>query len=155
MATPNPPSKFFDEQVLPPYKAWLDDPATEWKAKATVAAADNLAERFFKYWRTLDPSKVLQARSVKQFRAALRAHTPDFGLVWDIHDGNKHWTLDRGNRQVTSAEQTGYVPSSWDTSAWDTTPWDGAIIIELDDGSRRNLTGVLANVIAMWERLLA
>ncbi len=87
------PRIFFETMVRPPYDTWLADPLTEWKAKAAVANADTMAERTFHYWDTIDSTKIAGAQSARDYRDHLRARCPDFGLVWDIHDGHKHYKL--------------------------------------------------------------
>jgi hypothetical protein len=70
------------------------DPLTEWKAKAATSNADTMAERLFVYWDSKDQSQVAGAKIVRQYRTHLRENVcPDFGLVWDVHDGHKHMTL--------------------------------------------------------------
>ena len=48
------PRDFFENSVKPSYQAWLDDPLTEWKAKAATSNADTMAERICKYWNEKD-----------------------------------------------------------------------------------------------------
>ena len=82
---------------------------------------------------------------------------PDFGLVWDVHDGHKHVTLNRGNRQVTSAAQTGVARTRYGQGGYGKGVYGGGaqIVIDLDDGSKRFLSEVMQNVMKMWSNLLA
>ena len=104
----NNPRDFFENIVKPSYDAWLADPLTEWKAKAPTSNADTMAERVFRYWNNKDLSQIAGARTPRQYRTHLRQNVcADFGLVWDVHDGYKHMTRNRDNRQITNAWQTG------------------------------------------------
>jgi hypothetical protein len=64
--------------------------------------------------------------------------------------------LDRGNRQVSSASQTGVGQIGFGQRRFGEGGFGGGlqIMIELDDGTKRALTGVMKNVMAMWGSLL-
>ncbi len=152
------PRDFFEKMVRPSYEDWLSDPLTEWKAKAATSYADDMAERMFVHWSKTDPARIAGAKSAREYRTHLRRNIcPDFGLVWDVHDSLKHFTLDRGNRQVTKAAQTGVSQIGYGQGNYGEGVFGGAdqIVIELDDRSRRALSGVMENVVAMWGKLLA
>jgi len=103
-----PPRDFFAKMVRPAYEEWVSDPLIEWKAKAAVSNCDTMAERTFVFWKDIDRAQVGGSGTVRVYRQYLKDHVcADFGLVWDIHDNHKHFELDRGNRQVTRADQTG------------------------------------------------
>jgi hypothetical protein len=157
MTTPNP-REFFETIARLSYQEWLSDALTEWKAKAAVSNADIMAERVFAYWDKNDQSQVANTQSVRQYRTYLRDKIcADFGLVWDVHDGHKHVTLDRPNRQVTSATQTGLSQIGFGEGRFGEGIFGGGdqIVIELDDHSKRALSGVMKNVMAMWDKLVA
>ena len=154
---PNP-RDFFEQMVKPPYEAWLADPLIEWKAKAATSNADILAERVFVYWNKKDQSQVAGAKHVRDYRTHLRKNVcPDFGLVWDVHDGLKHMMLDRPNRQVTSATQTGVGQMGYGEGLYGEGLYGGCdqMVVTLDDNSKRTLSGAMQNVTAMWDKLLA
>jgi hypothetical protein len=149
------PQEFFENIVKPSYQGRLLDPLIEWKAKAAVSNADTMAERVFVYWNTREQAQVAGAKSAYQYRVHLRERVcPDFGLVWDLHDGHKHMIVSRGNRQVTSATQTGVAQIEGEYGEGLLGGGD-QIVIELDDRSKRALSGVMQNVMAMWNKLLA
>jgi hypothetical protein len=153
---PNP-RDFFENIVKPSYEAWLADHLREWKAKAATSNADTMAERIFVYWNNRDQTHVAGARNPREYRTHLRTNVcPDFGLVWDVHDGHKHATLNRPNRQVTNAGQTGVRHMTYGQVAYNEGVYGGGaeIVIGLDNGSRRELRLVMQNVMAMWEKLL-
>jgi hypothetical protein len=151
------PRGFYESIVKPAYEAWLADPLQEWKAKAATSNADILAERLFLYWKDLDRLKVFGAISVAEYRTHLRQNMcQDFGLVWDIRDGHKHMKLNRQNRELTNAAQTGVGRIGFGDGAFGEGVLGGGpqIVVELDDGTRRALSGVMKNVMAMWDTLL-
>jgi len=148
---------FFENMVKPPYQAWLSDPLTEWKAKTAASNADTVAERTFFYWDGRDQTQIAGAASARQYKNYLRGICPDFGLVWDVHDGHKHFKLDRPNREITSATQTGVSRMRYGEGDFGEGAYGGAnqIVIDLDDGSKRTLVGVMQAVMVMWEHQLA
>jgi hypothetical protein len=157
MRMPNP-RDFFEKIVKSSYEEWLSDPLSEWKAKAATSNADTLAERVFVYWSTRDPTQVAGATSASKYRSHLRENVcPDFGLVWDVHDGHKHVTIGRANRQVSTSDQTGVGKMGWGEGSFGEGVYGGGdqMVIQLDDGSKRALSAVLLNVMAMWEETLA
>lgn len=151
------PRHFFDNILKPSYEAWLSDPLSEWKAKAAVANADTMAERVFAHWHRLDPDQIAGAASASKYRSHLREQVcPEFGLVWDVHDGHKHVTLGRTNRQVTTSDQTGVGRMGWGEGGFGEGLYGGGdqIVIQLDDGSRRPLSAVMLRVMKMWVEIL-
>ncbi len=151
------PRDFFNNIVRPSYDAWLADPLSEWKAKAAVANADILAERVFVHFGKVDPVKVFGAKTVARFRTHLRESVcADFGLVWDIHDGHKHARLDRASSRITSADQTGVSGMGYGEGGYGEGVYGGGpqIVVELNDGSKRALSSIMLNVMAMWTKFL-
>lgn len=154
---PNP-RDFFERIVRPSYEEWLSDPLSEWKAKAAVANADTMAERLFAYWHSRDPGQVAGATSASKYRSYLRESVcSDFGLVWDVHDGHKHMTLSRANREVSTSDQTGVGRMGFGEGGFGEGDYGGddQIVIQLDDGSKRVLSAVMLAVMKMWETTLA
>lgn len=152
------PQRFFDDHVKPNYEEWLADPLDERLAKNAVADANNMAARVFHHWRGLDPSQVYGVANEGSYRSELAGREcPDFGLVRDVADAHKHVTLHRPNRRVTGANQTGPGAMGWGEAGWGEGVWGGApqLVVALDDGTKRPLTAIMANVMEMWERLLA
>ena len=152
------PRPFFDQILKPSYQACLADPLSEWKAKAAVSNAEIMAERVFVYWRGHDQTKIAGADTVRKYRTYVVEHLcPDFGLIWDIHDGHKHVSLGRAPRRVTRSDQTGVSRMGFGEGGFGEGFYGGAeeIIVTLDDGSRRALSAVMERGVAMWEAQLA
>ncbi len=151
------PRTFFDTILKPSYEAWMSDPLETWKAKAAISNADTMAERIFHHWNKNDQGKIAGAATARQYRDYLKNNVcSDFGLVWDIHDGHKHMTLDRKPRQVTTADQTGISTMGYGQGGYGEGLYGGGpqMVVTLDDGSKRALSAVAKNVMSMWEKLL-
>lgn len=102
------PAEFLERHVKPPVEQWRSDPDSEWKAKVAAMALNDMAERYWHYWKDRGRSKVYAAARPKEFREALVLHEcEDFQLIWDVADAHKHVGLDRGNRKVTKSSQAG------------------------------------------------
>jgi hypothetical protein len=97
---------------------------------------------------------------VKAYRTHLAQNEcPEFQLVWDIHDGHKHVSLNRSNRMVSGADQTGYheADACFGGAAFGEVAFGESrrdLIVIADDGKVHYLGSVITNVIQMWERLL-
>jgi hypothetical protein len=154
------PKIFYAEFVRRAYDEYLSSPIDQYRAKTAVMHADIMAERTWKYYRNSAPKKIAYADSPRAYRKHLVGECPDFQLVWDICDGHKHVSLDRRDRKVSSAAQTGIrsTGGALGADAIGAAPLGGgtvSLIVTLDDGSVRNLVSILTNVIAMWEKLLS
>jgi hypothetical protein len=80
----------------------------------------------------------------------------DFGLVRDIADAHKHVVIDRASRKITGSDQTQTGTIGYGQGGYGEGVYGGAdqLVVTLDDGSKRALSGVMQNVIAMWQRIL-
>jgi hypothetical protein len=65
--------------------------------------------------------------------------------------------LNRKNREITSAAQTGVGNMSYGQGDFGDGDFGGVeqVVIELDDGTMRTLAGVMQAVMKMWETELA
>ncbi len=152
------PRNFFENHVKPDYEEWLADPLDERHAKNAVSDANIMAERVFHYWKDHDPTKVYSAKEATPYRKTLVAkECGDFQLVWDVADGHKHVELDREPRQVTRKDQTGVGTLGQGEAKYGEGVYGGAkqLVVTLDDGTKRPLSAIMKNVMAMWERILA
>lgn len=146
------PRKFFETMLKPAYDAWLEDPYEEWRAKAAVGFANDLAERFAIF--------LMFPGGPASYREHLRIDVcSEFGWIWDIADGTKHFQLTRGTRRVSSADQTSFrhlAIDEWkDIDSVKDFDNHGAIMVTGNDGSERDLADLMAPVMAMFEQLLA
>ena len=152
------PRDFFETMVKPSYWDWREEPLAPHRAKASFGYANDMAERMFHH---LKLEKDYPDRGPAQYRDALTEECPDFGLLRDIADGTKHYQLDRNNRRISGAEQTGPGALAWDTAgdkfedAAFTFEESGELLITTtDSGEQRSLIAITSNVMSMWERLL-
>lgn len=153
----NPPSEFFHQNIVPCRDEWRKRPLEHWIAMSAVQNVNILAEHYWRHWRTVDPRRVADAASAGAFRTHLAQYEClEFQIVRDVADAHKHVTIDRRPRGVTMSMQTGLETLGWDQGAWDEMPWDGnqALVVTLDNGSKRTLEPIVDKVIAMWRRLL-
>src|SRR6266849_3769465 len=146
---PTPPRQFFEAYVLRSFNDFLAAPHDEYLAKTAVGHANVMAERMWKYYETIDAGRVYGTASSSLYRDALAVNEcADFGLVRDVAEGFKHYKLThrKATRRVTKADQTGYEVAEWHNASGATATWRnasgseaswGAIIVNLDDGSRR------------------
>ncbi len=154
----NMPRDFFETMAKPSYRDWRAEPLAQHRAKATVGFVNDMAERMFHY---LGLENDYGARGTGAYRDSLAEECPDFGLLRDIADNTKHFRLNRANRRISSAEQTGRGALSWAKTGdnWEDADytWEesGDLLITTDDsGEQRSLISIVNNVMSMWERLL-
>ncbi len=152
------PRDFLEKMVMPAYRDWRVQPLAEHRAKATVGFANDMAERMFLY---LGLETDFGKRGIGKYRIALAEAYPDFGLLRDIPDGTKHFRLNRPNRKISTAEQTGRGALIWDKCGdrWEEAnyTWEESgdlLMTTADDGEQRSLISIVNNVMSMWERLL-
>lgn len=119
-----------------------------------------MAERVFRYWRGRDPAQIYGAGTPKEYREQLaNRECQDFGLIWDVADAHKHIELNRPSRRITHSDQTKKALHVYGGPTYfgakDAHFGGSHLVVTLDDGTKRPLSGVLENVMDMWERLLA
>ncbi len=158
--TDSSPRDFFENFVTPAYSQWKTGPPEEWKAKQAISELNNMAARMFYFWNTKDPAKIYSATTEGNYRELLACREcPDFALVRDVADNHKHIEIGRPSRRVSRSDQTERVTVPGDSlgfAALGSFVLGGdEVITTLDDGSKRSLLEVAANVMAMWERLLS
>lgn len=149
-ATANP-RDFYDKMLKPAYNAWLEEPYQEWRAKAAVAFANDFVERMAFYLN--------YSGGPRKYREYIKESVcSEFGWVWDVADGTKHFSLTRGARRVSSANQTSFrflnIDDWTDIDSIHDFDNHGAIIVTSDDGVERDLADLMAKVMAMCEGLL-
>jgi hypothetical protein len=155
------PKTFFDKFVRQAYQEYLLDPLNPLRVKTAVHQLNVVAERMFASYQDKEPAKILGAATPADYRRRLVAkECADFQLVWDVDDGHKHVRLDRGDRKVSGAAQTGVRRrgGALGSMALGEAPLGGttdAYVVVLDDGQERELCEVLANVMKMWERVVS
>lgn len=155
------PKGFYQVFVKRAYEEYLAASEDQFRAKIAITQADTMAERLWAHWIATGDANGRRFPSARRFREFLVTNEcKDFQFVWDIHDGHKHFELHRPNRAVSSAAQTGYHEA--DATIGGAAVGEVAIggsrrdlIVIADDGQLHDLRSILANVIAMWERLLS
>jgi len=139
--------------VRPTVAAWRADTLNVLLAKQTANELNNMAERIFHHW-CAGAAQVYFAQTPGEYRRKLVAHAcSDFQLVWDIADAHKHVALDQKHRIVSRDEQTAQGSLGWGERGFGEGAFGGAdeLVVRLDDGSKRAVSAVIENVLAMWE----
>jgi hypothetical protein len=143
--------------VRPSVNAFRRDPLDIRLAKHAISELNNMAERVFCHWGA-DGQEVFNAKNVREYRTWLaEQECGDFQLVWDIADAHKHVELGRPGRAVTHDAQTSPGKLGYGEALYGEGIYGGAeqLVVQLDDGSRRALIGVIGRVVQMWEYILA
>ena len=151
------PSDFYKLFVKRAYVEWCVSPHDEYLAKVATHQANVMAERVWNFFKDTDLQKVMNAKTVNEYRQALVKKCADFQLVWDVDDGHKHVRLDRKSRLVTNAHQTGTKKLGWGEGGFGEGTFGGSdqIVITQDDGRHRPLSALLKNVMTMWDSIVA
>lgn len=141
------PREYYNDHLLPAYQEWQERPHEDWLAKAAAGNANNLAERFAIFLK-IKPA---------EYRRKLRDECPEFGWIWDIAEGSKHYILDRQDARVSRADQV--IKSSliddWpDFDAALSVDDHAVFIVNDNNGNKRYLDELMSIVMAMFERLL-
>jgi hypothetical protein len=153
------PSQYFEDFVLPNIEAWEKAPLCEWKAQNAINELNNMAERYWHYWKDLDRSKIYETKTVGRFRQHLCHRSPWFKLLLDIAEAHKHVRLDRKPRIVTNSSQTGlgHTGGALAGLGLASGPIGGGttgLLVRLNDGSSRDLMFVITNVTLMWRQMI-
>jgi hypothetical protein len=156
------PRQFLDVHLKPNYEDWLAAPLDERLAMNAVAAANNMAAWAVHYWFKRDLTQVYGFRAdcregeakYRDQRAAREC--ADLALVRDVAEAHEHFTLSRTSRKVTRSDQTGPGATGWGEGGFGEGVYGGGpqLVVTLNDGTKRPLTAIMANVIDMWDRLL-
>jgi hypothetical protein len=90
-------------------------------------------------------------------RADIVRECPDYALLGDVVNTGKHKGLTRGKPQLSSAGQIEerFVVTLYEDAQGTYRDVEKQVILELDDGTERNLLEVLINVINFWQTELA
>jgi hypothetical protein len=147
---------FYREHVVENMREWEKEPLKPHKAMNLAVSLNHMADY---YWHEFgsDPSKVLGATILKEFRSALGSALPAFALIRDVADAHKHFRLSRPTRKLTEASQaTLGALGGWDEAALDEGQWDNPdeIVVTYDDGSRHAFGTAAKQVRDMWRQML-
>ena len=148
------PDDFWRTHVLPDYDDYMRDQGNERKAMHAAVSAFHMADHVWAYYHTNDPKKVFSMKSAREYCQYLATHCcPDFALIRDVAEAHKHMELDRPQsppRRVTSSSNSHaeYIPGDPIGSfvVGSSVIGGDAIVVNLDDGSRRIFGPVLGLV---------
>ncbi len=156
------PRRFWESHVYPDYQDYLQDQGSERKAMHAALSAFHMADHVWTYYHQENPKIVHRATTTNKYREVLaRDCCPDFALLRDIAEVHKHMRLDRPKQpprlimSSTNVRVENIDGDSLDCGVLGSFVLGGyAVVIDLDDGSKRVFGDVLRNVIEMWERLM-
>jgi len=125
------------------------------KAMAAANNLNNLADWYYAEY-SAEPTKVLGATSVSQFRRLLSQHSYDYALIRDVSDAHKHLRLNRPDRFLTSAGQSSVTSLGWGSARWGDARWGSpAEVVIIDDaGKFHHFRALCLRVQEMWEHML-
>jgi hypothetical protein len=146
---------FFANDTEPAVAAWLANEQDLRLAKVVAVSINHMADHYFHSYPVGDP-KLLGASTVRALRTELRRREPAFALVNDVADAQKHVELDRGNRQITSTDQTSVRSLGYGEGAYGEGRYGGVpeVVVELDSGDKRHFSALVDATLAMWRGLL-
>jgi len=141
---------YFYENVVTPFKEYLDE-----KKSCKVGRSRDLklalmtASALYHLREHLPPANRLSWTKVT-------AECADYALLGDVVNASKHRVLTKGTPLITNAtqifEQT--VVTEYQDEIGQYRYIDKIVVIELSDGSQRNLLDVMANVMNFWQYYL-
>lgn len=153
---PTPAHDYWAVHVVPALEEWRANPTDVRRAMVAAVTLYHTADHYWGTHSVTDPPRVFGTSSQSQFRKELADREPDFALLRDVAEAQKHMTLNRSNRRVTDANQTDVGSMGFGEGPFGEGPYGGApsVIIELDDGSKRHLSAVVEAVEKMWSARL-
>ena len=87
------PKEWFDTTVQPAFKDYRSDPMSEHKADAALYAIAHFDEKVFSYLKHVDPSQLLGAKKLRDFRKALHNKRPELAILREAANARKHGEL--------------------------------------------------------------
>ena len=86
----------------------------------------------------------------------LAKEKPSFGLIRDVAEVHKHVKLNRRDRVLTSAGQTGIGAMGWGEAEYGVGIYGGAeeLVVDLDSGVWRHFLDLVNDVFTMWQSKL-
>lgn len=148
---------FFDRHVLPNVAEWRKSPLDLRLAMNAAVSLNQMADYFWHQFSESEPDRVFAETTVRRFRRELSTRHPNYGLIRDVADAHKHLKLDRDDRVLTSAGQTGVGSLGFGEAEYGLGTFGGSeeVVIELDSSQRRHFSGVVEDVVRMWEAMLS
>lgn len=148
---------FLDTHVLPNVSEWRKSALDLRLAMNAAVSLNQMADYFWHQFFESEPDRVFAKSDVGAFRRELATRHPSFGLIRDVADAHKHLKLNRNDRVLTSAGQTVLGSLGFGEAEYGLGSFGGSeeVVIELDSGQRRHFSGILEDVVAMWEAMLS
>jgi hypothetical protein len=149
------PREFLEEMVRPSVAAWRVDHLNARLAKQAANELNNMVDRMLYHWGQ-GAAEVWNTSTPAEYRRKLVTDVcQDFQLVWDIADAHKHVELGRPDRAITCDDQTAPGTLGYGEGRYGEGLYGGVeqLVVRLDDGTRRAVSGPIENVLAMWDKI--
>ncbi len=147
--------EFWEQVAQPDYRDFVADTADLRKAIHAGSSLYHLYEWVFQQFESM-PSRVFSCTSSSDLRAHLIANEcPDFGLLRDLADANKHFRVDRPSSQIATATQVVTRSVGWGKARWGVDKWGSppGVVVEIDQNTLRHFSAIAENVYNMWDGL--
>ncbi len=121
-----------------------------------AVSLNQMADYFWYLFSELEPDRVFAKSTIGQFRRELTVRHPSYGLIRDVADAHKHLKLNRDDRVLTSAGQTGIESLDFGEAEYGSGTFGGSddLVIELDSGHKQHFSSVVDDVVTMWKEML-
>lgn len=149
------PKDFLEVMVRPnvaDFKARYDDLRLAFNA---VAAVDALAAHLFVWCRENAPEEVrgIAVGDDGRFRDRLAERSPEFALLRDIANANKHVHLTRKAPQISGAGQVKPQELRWGVARWGEGRWGSPpqVAVETNNGEARAVEAIVDRALVFLE----
>jgi hypothetical protein len=148
------PSEFRNAVVIPDvndFKATYDDIRAAYHA---VASVDALAAHIYAWCKKNNAAAIVKLSDDSAYRQHLAEQDPDFGLLRDIAKAHKHVILDRGNPQVSGAQNVSVKGLGWGEAAWGEGRWGSPpqVVVQTNAGSYRVVEHLVSHALETLDR---
>ena len=144
------PRGFFDRYIVPALGDWTKNPDDKRLATTLAGALNNSIDRLCAHDKGPTPKKT----DLLALRDQLAAKCPEFGLIRDIADTEKHVQLTRRTRRVSKLDQTqtsGAFGTGFDAAGFDVV----RIVVVEDDGTVHEFADIVPAAVTCIENELA
>jgi hypothetical protein len=150
--------EFFVSTVKPTAEEYLNDRLNLRRGRLAAIVLYHMADHAALDGYAGNDRKAMD-QLVEQLRAELIDACPDFALIRDVADASKHAILSvakKAPRQVSTSKQVQRIAGAYMGAAYMTAPYNtgSAVIVTFDSGHARPLSGIVRQVLMMWEAKL-
>jgi len=146
---------FYTKHVAPAVAEWQSNVLDERLAMNAAVALNQMADHYYRSF-TAGDGRLFGASSPNTLRKVLAKQEPSFALLRDVAEAHKHVTLNRDDRQVTSADQTTVGTMGWGEAEFGYGQFGSPpeLVVFLDSNEKRHFSALVDRTVIMWETLL-